>query len=244
MVLALLKISRNDLAFVGVLARWLQATSGAFGRRTTALVGGPVRARGVASMLGDPEAARCELRIAGVSLELLGASAGVRRIAQRLLGGPTEIAAPRPLGAVEHAVWALVIAAGLEDLGIAGEVWACEGPSALGDDPVQLAVELDAAGTPFTVAIRAPRSFAMRAPASRVPAWAERVHVDASIVFGRCRMADVAIAALARRNIITLDRPPAPSQAEASSCSAARSGSSSGRLARVLVVSPRWLPRS
>jgi len=210
-VLTLPKVSRDDVAFVGVLARWLGAT-GAFGRRTAALVGGPVRARAITAMLGDPHAARCELRIAGASLELLGASAGVRRIAQRVLGGPTEIAAPRPLGAVEHAVWALVVAAALEDLGIAGEVWACEGPSALGDDPRELAVELDAGGAPFTIAIRTPRSLTMRAPAPRVPAWAERVCVDAAIVVGRCRIEPAAIRRLAPRNIITLDRPP--SQAE------------------------------
>ncbi len=213
MVLTLPKVSRADLAFVGVLARWLGAT-GAFGRRTAALVGGPVRARAIASTLDDPDAARCELRIAGSSLELLGAGAGVRRIAQRVLGGPTEIAATRPLGAVEHAVWALVVAAALEDLGIAGEVWACEGPSSLGDDPRELAVELDAGGTPFTVAIRAPRSFAMRAPVPHVPAWAERVYVDAAIVVGRCRISTAAIRALAPRNIITIDPPAAPSQAE------------------------------
>jgi hypothetical protein len=210
-VLTLPKVSRDDVAFVGVLARWLGAT-GALGRRTAALVGGPVRARAITSRLGDPDAARCELRIAGTSFELRGASAGVRRIAQRVLGGPTEIAAPRPLDAVEHAVWALVVAAALEDLGIAGEVWACEGPSPVGDDPHELAVELDAGGTPFTVAIRAPRSFAMRAPVSRVPAWAERVRVAAAIVVGRCLIEPEAIRRLAPRKIITLDRPA--SQAE------------------------------
>lgn len=201
-MLAFPRIARGDVADLAVLARWLDAT-GTLGRRTTALVGGPVRVRAIAARLGDPYAARCELRVAGTSLELLAASTGVRRIAQRLLGGPTEAAAPRPLSAVEHAVWALALAAALEDLGIAGEVWACEAPL---DLDRELAFELDVAGTPMTIAIRMPRSLALRAPPARVPVWADRVRVDASVILGRCTLARADIPRFAPRAVVTLDR--------------------------------------
>ncbi|HEY3801400.1 MAG TPA: FliM/FliN family flagellar motor switch protein [Kofleriaceae bacterium] len=209
-------MSRTDLPTINLVARWLAAT-GALGRRTAALVGGPVHARSIAPPLGDPNAARCELRVGGESFELSAASAGVRRIAQRVLGGPTEIAAPRPLNAVESAIWALVVAAALEDLGIAGEVWPCESPLAIADDNgnvigsligsvIELAVELDAAGTPWTVALRAPRSLAMRARPLAVPAWADRVRVASEVVLGRCLIDRAALAGLAPRKIVTLDR--------------------------------------
>jgi len=203
-MLAFPRIARGDVADLAVLARWLDAT-GTLGRRTAALVGGPVRARAIAARFGEPHAARCQLRVGGVSLELCAASPGVRKIAQRVLGGPTEATAPRPLGAVEHGVWALVVAAALEDLGIAGEVWACEAPLEL-DRPRELAIELDVAGAPMTIAIRVPRSLALRAPPPRVPAWAERIHVDASVILGRCTIERAAIARLAPRTVVTLDR--------------------------------------
>ncbi|HEY1817180.1 MAG TPA: FliM/FliN family flagellar motor switch protein [Kofleriaceae bacterium] len=207
-------MSRADLPTINLVARWLAAT-GALGRRTVALVGGPVRARSIAAPLDDPNAARCELRVAGESFELAAASAGVRRIAQRVLGGPTEIAAPRPLNAVESAIWALVVAAALEDLGIAGEVWPCELPLEIADanesvneseSVIELAVELDAAGTPWTVALRAPRSLAMRARPLAVPAWVDRVRVPSEVVLGRCLIDKAALAGLAPRKIVTLDR--------------------------------------
>jgi hypothetical protein len=202
--LALPRVAREDVPFIGALAGWL-GTTGGLGRRTAALVGGRVCARRIAAPLTDPHAARCELRVHGESFELCAASSGVRRIAQRVLGGPTEIAAPRALGAVEHAVWALVVAAALEDLGIAGEVWACDEPLSIAG-PVELAVELDAAGTPWTVAIRAPRSLAMRTRPLIVPAWADRVLVPTSVVVGRCTIGKAALAGLAPRKIVTLDR--------------------------------------
>jgi hypothetical protein len=203
-VLAFPRIARGDIADLATLARWLDA-SGSLGRRTAALVGGPVRARAIAEPLRDPHAARCELRIAGASLELCASSAGVRRIAQRLLGGPTEAIAPRPLDAVEHAVWALVSAAALDDLAVAGEVWACEAPLVL-DDAREFAVELDVAGAPMTIAIRAPRALALRAPPPRSTAWADRIRVDASVILGRCMIDRTAIGRLAARTVVTLDR--------------------------------------
>jgi flagellar motor switch/type III secretory pathway protein FliN len=71
----------------------------------------------------DPFAACAEVRIGGASIEVRGASLAVRAIAQRLLGGPEELEAPRPLTIVERSIWSLVVATALEDLGAPGEVW-------------------------------------------------------------------------------------------------------------------------
>ncbi|HEY1550442.1 MAG TPA: hypothetical protein VGG28_21590, partial [Kofleriaceae bacterium] len=139
-VLPLPKVDRRELVAINALASWL-AASGAIGRRTAALVGGPLTPRRIVAATGDPFAARCELRVRGASIEVRGANAGVRAIVQRVLGGPNELPAPRPLGAVEHAIWALVVAAAVEDLAIAGEVFACEAALQI-DDPIALGIEL------------------------------------------------------------------------------------------------------
>ncbi len=203
-MLPLPKVARRELVAINALASWLGATR-AIGRRGAALVGGPVTARGSAPATSDAFAARCELRVRGVSIEVRGGNAGVRAIAQRVLGGPNELAAPRPLGAVEHAIWALVVAAAVEDLAIAGEVFACEAPLVI-DDPVALAVELELAGSPFTVELVMPRSLQLRATPPRFPAWAERAVVAGSVVLGRCAIDRTLIATLALRSVITLDR--------------------------------------
>ena len=62
-------------------------------------------------------------RALGASVEAWGSARAVRQIAQRLLGGPDELAAARPLTIVERSIWALVVATAVEDLGIAAEVW-------------------------------------------------------------------------------------------------------------------------
>jgi flagellar motor switch/type III secretory pathway protein FliN len=143
--------------------------------------------------------------VRGVSIEVRGGNAGVRTIVQRVLGGPNELPAPRPLGAVEHAIWALVVAAAIEDLAIAGEVFACETPLTI-DDPLALGIELDLAGTAFTVELVMPRSLQLRVMPARFPAWAERATAPAHVVLGRCAIDRAQLARLAVRNVITLDR--------------------------------------
>jgi flagellar motor switch/type III secretory pathway protein FliN len=202
-MLPLPKVDRRELGAINALAGWLGAT-GAIGQRTAALVG-PVTPRRIVPATDDPFAARCELRVRGVSIELRGANAGVRAIVQRVLGGPNELAAPRPLGAVEHAIWALVVAAAVEDLAIAGEVFACEAPLMF-DDPIALGVELELAGAPFSVEVVMPRSLSLRAATPRFPAWAERATVAARVVLGRCAIDRASLARLAVRSVITLDR--------------------------------------
>jgi hypothetical protein len=115
--------SRRDAAIESVMARWIAPWK--LGARSAALAGGAVDARliGITSGVPDPHAAVAELRVGGVPITLAASSQAVRALAQRLLGGPAELAAPRPLTVVEHAIWALAVAAALDDLGVAGEVW-------------------------------------------------------------------------------------------------------------------------
>ncbi|MCX5741083.1 MAG: hypothetical protein NT062_01135, partial [Proteobacteria bacterium] len=70
----------------------------------------------------DSFAAVAEVRIGGVHVLVVGEGGAIRTLAQRLLGGPVELAAPRPLTTVEHAIFALVIASALEDAGVRGDV--------------------------------------------------------------------------------------------------------------------------
>lgn len=119
------RLTRREAEVESLAARWLAAKP-MTSERLAKLAGarGGVRASVVApSASFDAFAARCEVRRGGASIEVRGASIGVRAIAQRVLGGPAELAAPRPLGVAEKSLWALVVATALEDLGIAGEVW-------------------------------------------------------------------------------------------------------------------------
>jgi hypothetical protein len=184
--------SRRDAAIESAIARWLRAK-------------GPWRAaivRAGHAPAIDAHAACCELRIAGESIELYASGDAVRALAQRELGGPAELAAPRPLGAVEHAMWALAVARVLDELAIAGEVW----PRAARGTPhdgyaIELAVEL--AGRRATVVAIAPRALELRAaPPGPVPGW----RVEAPIAVARCAIDRAAVAALAVRDLVTVER--------------------------------------
>ncbi|HET9622458.1 MAG TPA: hypothetical protein VFP84_13890, partial [Kofleriaceae bacterium] len=93
------RLTRREAAIGSALARWLGP--GALGARLAALVGGPVRARFVELITDavhpDPHAACAEVRHNGAVLVVAGAARPVRALAQRVLGGPVELDAPRPL---------------------------------------------------------------------------------------------------------------------------------------------------
>ncbi|HET7504295.1 MAG TPA: FliM/FliN family flagellar motor switch protein [Kofleriaceae bacterium] len=124
------RLSRRDAAIESSLARWF--APGRLGSKVAALVGGVARARlvGVVAHAPDPHAALAEVRHGGQTITVAGSSRPVRALAQRLLGGPVELDAPRPLTVVEQAIWALAVAAALADLGVAAEVWPLAGDAA------------------------------------------------------------------------------------------------------------------
>lgn len=118
------RLTRAQAAIESAVARHLDARRGAPLAKLASSIGGPVRVLG-SRLVGasfDPEAALCELRL-GTRAVAIAASGGIRALAQRLLGGAPELAAPRPPTLAEHAVLAVLVATALDDAGIAGEVW-------------------------------------------------------------------------------------------------------------------------
>jgi hypothetical protein len=201
------RVARDDAAIESAAARWLGAAALPADRRLGRLCGGAVRVialRSGARPIRDAIAA-CEVRIDGEAVAIEAPGAAVRRLAQRVLGGPDELAAPRPLSAIERALLALAVAAALEDLGVAGEAW----PIDRVPDAGALAFEivLDVAGVPTTIVAHVPRALVVRVPPERpLAAWSSRVVFDMPIVLGRCAIAARALAALALRDVITLER--------------------------------------
>jgi flagellar motor switch/type III secretory pathway protein FliN len=132
------KFSKHEVAISNGFARWLGGWRQ--GERLATLVGtvqirmgrqGANDAKAFGDGLhADPFAARCEVRVRGEAIAVAGSSGAVRAIAQRLLGGPDELDAPRPLTIAERSVFALLVAAALEDLGVPGEAWPVLEPNA------------------------------------------------------------------------------------------------------------------
>lgn len=219
------RVRRRDAAFESALARWIVARP--LGDRVARIVGAPVRARlvGTGARALDPYAGLAEVRLEGLSLLVAGSSAAVRRLAQRWLGGPAELEAPRPLTAAEHAIWALAIAAAIEDTGVPAEVWPLAELDArwrtervaveivvesvdksLGERVVECVGErVDAVAAPshLTVVVLVPRELELRAPPPRpVPAWT----FDIPVIVGRCALARESLARLRVRDVIVVER--------------------------------------
>lgn len=203
-------MTRREAALTSLLARWISARP--LGARCAKLAGGPVtvelRGMHAAAASGrsrrasiDPHAAIAEVRIGGAAFVLAGSSQAVRTLAQRLLGGPPELAAPRPLTAAEHAIWALALATAIEDAGLAAEVWPlAELDPDLARDAPQIELAVDLAGTPCTVVALCPRDLELRVPPARTPAW----QLDVPIVLASCAVPRDSLTRLEVRDVITV----------------------------------------
>ena len=210
------KLTRGQARAQSAVAGWLAARPST--GKLAALVGGPVRVV-LAQASADPHAGRAELRIAGVTIDVLGSSRAIRRLAQKLLGGPAELDAPRPLTQLEQSVWALVVATAVEDLGIAAEVVPGGEPpasragageanprsAAHGALAVALDVQLGDIACGFE--IHAPALELRMPPPRPLPGWAARATLDVPVVLGRCALHADDVGRLAVRDIITLERP-------------------------------------
>jgi len=238
------KLTRREAAIETLLARWL--TPGRPGKRLAALAGGPVAARlvGVAARPADPHAALAELRHEGQVVTVAASSRPIRALAQRLLGGPAELDAPRPLTVVEHAIWALAVAAAVADLGLAAEVWpAAEAAAATSADDVlvELAVDLPAwlGAAPMTVTARFPRDLALRVPPPRaLHAWP----LELPVVVGRCALPRASLADLATGDVVTLERCLELSLGDGGIALSAAAGAVEARVATEYVARDMALP--
>jgi flagellar motor switch/type III secretory pathway protein FliN len=133
-----------------------------------------------------------------------GSSRPVRALAQRLLRGPAELEAPRPLTVVEQAIWALAVAAALADLDAAGEVWPLEAarPVVPGAIRIAFAVELPAwLGGAMTVTADLPPELVIARPARPLPGF----RLALPVVVGRCALPRASAGRLAVRDVITIE---------------------------------------
>lgn len=200
-------VARQDVAFGNSLSRWLAVDrrGAAAWPRVERLAGAAIAIRDIrAGAIGDPYCGTCALRVNGALLDVRASNALVRRIAQQVLGGPEELPAPRPLGVAEQAIWALIVAAAVEDLGIAGEVVACEQPPVI-HGARELVANVELAGLRATVGLRIPRELEFRVPPARHWSWPDAAMIDAQVVVGRCAIEGAALDALAARTVITLE---------------------------------------
>jgi len=145
-LLRLPKFSARDARLVSAVARWIAANNL------------PVRVLRVGQVAGDPYAASCEVRIDGEAIDVRGV--------------PTTRfdEAPRPLGAVEHALWALDVARAAKAAGVRCEVW----PRTEATPPPAGAIAIEAMAGERTVVAYVPEHVMARVPAARFPAWAAR----------------------------------------------------------------------
>ncbi len=151
----------------------------------------------------DRHAALAELRVAGISILVTASLAPIRALAQRLVGGATELDAPRPPTSIDHAIWALVVAAAITDFGLAAEVWPFSDLT-LPDDAIAIELSVTLPNQAhLTVTAWCPRELAVRVPPSRpVPTWPFTL----PIVVGRCELPPDAVGALAERDVVVVER--------------------------------------
>lgn len=225
------RVSRREAALESALARWAAAAPERADHLGGLLGGAPrltlvsARRDGLGARAGgDPHGAVVEVRAGAAAAWVIAPAGLVRAAAQRLLGGPAELPAPRPLGAAERAIAALLVAAALADAGIAAEAW----PLAELPDPAARAAagaELCCAEVAIEVAEAAPAgggaargrgapgvhraSAVALVPAALLlrvpPRRAASVSVALPIAVARCDLPRRAAAALAVRDVITVD---------------------------------------
>ena len=194
------RIKRRDAAIETAIAQWIAVRP--LGAHVAKLAGGPVRVRlvGITTRAQDPHAALAEVRVGGLAITLAAAARPIRALTQRLLGGPAELDAPRPLTTAEHAVWALAIAAAIEDTGIAAEVWPLAEPPR---DALALELVVDFAIDSMTVIALCPREIVVRTPPERpLPDWTFALPLSVA----RCSLPRAAARALALRDVIVVER--------------------------------------
>ncbi|MBA3502601.1 MAG: FliM/FliN family flagellar motor C-terminal domain-containing protein [Myxococcota bacterium] len=216
------------------MARVLAARPPTF-EKLVRLAAGPVSLSVVGTRPSiDPHASLAEIRVDGTSILVAAPSRPIRELAQRWLGGPEELDAPRPLTSAEHGIWCLVVAAAIADFAIDAQVWpAFDKPlpalptsdqstivghaharSADAFSPTlpgapaasdHVAIELDVllGNVIMSVAAFVPPHIELRVPPTRTPAaWT----FDIPVVVGRAAVPREAIAALAVRDIVTIER--------------------------------------
>jgi flagellar motor switch/type III secretory pathway protein FliN len=204
------QLSRDQARAESLVARWLPPAPLARLGKLLKVDATTITARVVArSAAFDAHAATCVVKAPGAEIIVCASSTGVLALANRILGGPAELAAPRQLNVVEESVWRLVVATALEDLGLPGTVWPSSGnrtrgSSSSGGGCVEL--YLRGAELSFAIQLQMPQAaLEHRPPWSGVPAWAEGVMIDVAGVIARCALRPSDLARIAVRSLVTVE---------------------------------------
>jgi hypothetical protein len=187
-------------------------------RRTSRLVAllpprAPVVAaavRPLAERLTDPTAGVVRLRLAGTKGYVVVGGTEARALAQRVLGGPDELPAPRSLTPAERAVLAVAVAQLVDELDLSVEVeptelGAAQVAAELGDGAV---VELDTPHGPAALVLPVSMLLAPpRAPLADLPLdRLDGLDLPATLVLAATRLDRTALAGLRPRDVVVADR--------------------------------------
>jgi len=168
-------------------------------------------ATAVNARFADPTAGVAMLRAGGWRGFVVAPGRAVRALAQEVLGGPEELAAPRPLTVAERAVLVGAIAGALDELDLAVEVEGCE----LGGPQVAAAIGGDAAVIEVAVAGRGQIAIVVPAAAVTSPdrrpldelsgaaLWLDTAQI-AAVVVADTRLDRAALAGLRARDVVTV----------------------------------------
>ncbi|MBP9089361.1 MAG: FliM/FliN family flagellar motor switch protein [Kofleriaceae bacterium] len=212
MSLALPQISRADAALWSMVARAVAARQPASLAAWSAIVGEPLA---LAEMQLMPWARDDVMWTTATLLDAHGplaevaiATTWLRRITQRLLGGPAEMAAPRPATAAEHAVWAFLVSAMVAQLAAPVEV--SLRPPAIGAARSAVRIALQSDAGLVTCAILPCRSEAMAGAfgllhlAAMPPAWWASITLDLPVAIATTTLLRAAWQAVQVRDVIVL----------------------------------------
>ncbi len=149
MRLALPQISRADAVLWSMVSRAVAARQPTVLAAWATIVGEPVALAQVQLMPWSTDTAMWTtatlLDANGPLAEVAIATAWLRCIAQRFLGGPNELAAPRPATVAERAVWAFLVASLAAELGAPVEVSLMTPVAAAENSAVRIAFQCGAA---------------------------------------------------------------------------------------------------
>jgi len=206
---ALPKVDRRTSRLIDALRHWTRGRRAGALRIAGAAVLGP---RDLAARLADPTAGVVRLRAGTARGYVVAGGDLVRAHAQRVLGGPEELGAPRPLTPAERAVLAVTVAAALDELDAAVEVEVTElGAPAVAAELGEAAV-IEVAVERGSVAVVVPVGAVLAPPRrplgelARPRAWIDALAISAPVVVAAARLDRAALGGLRPRDVVVADR--------------------------------------